>query len=149
MQGLVSRDQALYLAYDKGFDLVLINEKTNPPIAKLMDYGKYLYNQTKQVAKQRARTKDVEIKEIRLGIKISEHDLQVKINQAKRFLADGDKVKITVQLRGREMMFSESVSALIKRIKDESGANFEKDIERMGTRFFATLKKANNEIKNK
>lgn len=139
MQGLVSRDQALYLAYEKGFDLVLINEMANPPIAKLMDYGKYQYMQGKQAAKQKAKAKEIEIKEIRLSIKISEHDLEVKIAQAKRFLDDGDKVKIAVQLKGREMMFANKVSALIERFKNETSGTYEKPIERMGTRFFATI----------
>lgn len=148
MQGLVSRDQALYLAYEKEYDLVLINEKTNPPIAKLMDYGKYIYNQTKQIAKQRAKAKDIEIKEIRLSIKISEHDLDVKINQAKKFLDRGDKVKVTVQLKGREMMFRDKVNPLIEKVKKEIGAVSEKAPERMGSRFFVTLTKAKNESKN-
>lgn len=148
MQGQVSRDQALYLAYEKEYDLVLINEKVNPPIAKLMDYGKFLYSQTKQVAKQRAKAKDSEIKEIRLGIKISEHDLEVKINKAKKFLSSGDKVKVNIQLKGREMMFRDKVQPLIERIKNETGAVFEKTTDKMGNRFFATLKKASNETKN-
>jgi translation initiation factor IF-3 len=147
-QGLVSRDQALYLAIEKEFDLVLINERANPPIAKLMDYGKYLYNQGKQVAKQRAKTKDIEIKEIRLSIKISEHDLDVKINQAKRFLDAGDKVKISVQLKGREMMFREKVPKLIDRIKTETNGILEKPIDKMGSRFFAILGRAKNENQN-
>ncbi len=148
MQGLVSRDQALYLADQKDYDLVLINEKISPPIAKLMDYGKYLYGQEKQVAKQRAKARDVEIKEIRLGIKISEHDLGIKINRAKKFLWQGHKVKISIQLKGREMMFRNKIDPLINRFKEEVGGSFEKPIERMGTRFFTTITRAKNESKN-
>jgi translation initiation factor IF-3 len=148
MQGLVSRDQALYLAYEKETDLVLINESINPPIAKLMDYGKYIYNQTKQISKQRAKAHDVELKEVRLGIKISEHDLQVKIAQTKKFLEKGDKVKVTVQLKGREMMFRDKVEPLISRFKNEANADYEKSFEKMGNRFFVTLTKAKNESKN-
>lgn len=146
--GLTSRDQALFLAQEKEVDLVLINEKANPPIAKLMDYGKFIYNQEKQIAKQKAKTKDIEIKEIRFGMKISDHDLSVKINKAKKFFDLGDKVKVTVQLRGREMMFRDKVNQIIERFKNESGGTYEKPIERLGNRFFAILTKGKNETKN-
>lgn len=106
-----------------------------------MDYGKYIYSQTKQVAKQRARAKETELKEIRFGMKISEHDLNVKINKAKEFLERGDKVKITVQLRGREMMFRDKVNDIIEKVKAQLNANYEKPVERLGTRFSAILTK--------
>lgn len=147
-QGLASRDQALFLAYEKGFDLVMLNEKSNPPIAKLMDYGKYVYSQEKQISKQKAKVKDVELKEIRMGIKISEHDMNVKINQAKKFLEIGDKVKLTIQLRGREMMFRDKVQPLLNKIISEAGGVLEKPTERLGTRFSVIITKAKNESKN-
>lgn len=139
IQGEVSLDQAKLLAYEKGFDLVLINENNRPPIAKLMDYGKYLYSQEKQVSKQRASSHGSELKEIRFGIKIGEHDLAVKITKIKKFLEHGDKVKITVILRGREMMFRDRVNVLMNKIKTETNANFEKNLEKMGNRFFVIL----------
>lgn len=140
-QGVVSFDQAMFLAYEKGLDLAMVNEKINPPICKLMDYGKYLYSIEKQNAKQKAKTHSSELKEIRLGIKIGEHDLSTKTEQIKKFLDHGDKVKITIQLRGREMMFRDRAGELIEKIKNEAGANFEKPIEKMGNKFFATLVK--------
>lgn len=136
------------MAYEKELDLVLINENSRPPITRLMDYGKYVYTQTKSINKQKAKSHGGEIKEIRFSIKIGEHDLQVKINQIKRFFEHGDKVKITVQLKGREMMFRDRVAGLMEKIKQETGGTYEKSVEKMGTRFFATLTKGSNEIKN-
>ena len=144
-QGKVSRDQALYLAFEKELDLVLINENAHPPIARLMDYGKYIYNQTKQESKQKANTHSSELKEVRLGIKIDEHDLNVKINRIKKFFEHGDHVKVSIQLRGREMMFRDRVNALMERVRVAAGANYEKPIDKLGTRFFATLVRSKNE----
>jgi len=140
-QGQVSLDQARYLAYEKDLDLVLINEAVNPPIAKLMDYGKYIYDQTKMTNKQKAKSRNTELKEVRFGVKIDDHDLEVKINKIKQFLEHGNKVKITVQLRGREMMFRDRMVSLMDKIKTETGGVFEKNVEKMGNRFFAILSK--------
>jgi len=128
--------------------LALINENARPPIAKLMDYGKFIYDQTKQVAKQKAKAHGPELKEVRFGIKIDEHDLEVKTNQVRRFLERGDKVKISVQLKGREMMFRQKAFDLIGKIKKDVNGAFEKPVERMGNRFFATITREKNETKN-
>lgn len=128
-------------------DLVLINENGHPPVCKLMDYGKYIYDQTKMLNKQKAKSRGVELKEVRFSIKIGEHDLAVKINKIKQFLDRGDKVKITVQLKGREMsgmVFRDRMNDLMNKIKTETGAEFEKNVEKMGNRFFATLSKNNS-----
>lgn len=140
-QGVVSRDQALYLAYEKGYDLVLINENQTPPIAKLMDYGKYLYSMQKQLAKQKAHAHNQELKEVRISIKIGIHDLEVKTNQMKKFLERGDKVKVTVQLKGREMMFRNKVPTFLEKIKADTNATLEKPLERLGNRFSVILVK--------
>lgn len=127
------------MAYEKGLDLALINENGNPPVAKLMDYGKYIYNQTKMLNKQKAKSHGSELKEVRFGIKIDSHDLDVKINKIKQFMDKGDKVKITIQLRGREMMFRDRMADLMEKIKTETGGEYDKPVEKMGNRFFATL----------
>ena len=124
-----------------------------------MDYGKYIYSQTKQISKQKAKSHGPELKEVRFSIKIDQHDLDFKIRQVKKFLERGDKVKVSVQLKGREMMFRDKVKNLIEKIKNDAGGVFEKPaspgasrggpIERMGSRFFATITKAKDEIKNK
>lgn len=152
MLGVVSRDQALYLAFEKGYDLILLSENQNPPLAKLMDYGKHLYNQQKQTAKQKAHSHGGDLKEIRLGIKIGEHDLQVKINRIKKFLQEGNKVKVTVQLKGREMMFAQKVPDLLEKVRQMSESEFETAVERLGNRFSLNLiqsKKGKNETENR
>ncbi len=140
--GRVSRDQALYLSHETGLDLVLLNAAQNPPLAKIMDYGKYLYSQQKQESKQKAHAHQTELKEVRLGIKIGDHDLEVKEGQIKKFLERGDRVKVSVQLRGREMMFRDKVPAFFEKIKTDTGASFEKDAERLGNRFSTVLIKS-------
>jgi len=137
--GRVSRDQALFLAHETSLDLVLLNENQNPPLARIMDYGKYLYAQQKQLSKQKAKTHETELKEMRLGIKIGQHDLEVKESAIKKFLERGDRVKVTVQLRGREMMFKDKVPAFLEKVKSETGAELEKPLDRLGNRFSIVL----------
>ena len=140
--GKVGIDQALYLAYQNDTDLVLLNESQNPPIAKLMDYGKHLYNLQKQVAKQKAHSHEMTIKEVRMGIKIGDHDLAVKEGRIKKFFEQGDKVKVTIQLRGREMIFQDRVRALMDKIILDTHSVSETSLERMGNRFSAVLIKS-------
>jgi len=147
-QGAVSLDQAMYLAYEKGLDLALINGNAKPAVCKLMDYGKFLYSQNKQLAKQKARTHETEIKEVRLSIKIDPHDLEVKTNRIRQFLVRGDKVKISIKLKGREMMFASRVKDLIEKVRSESGGILEKPTERMGANFFTVITRGKNETQN-
>jgi translation initiation factor IF-3 len=107
-----------------------------------MDYGKYQYNLQKQVAKQRAHSHEVAVKEVRMGIKIGDHDLSVKEGRIKKFFDEGDKVKVTIQLRGREMIFQDRVRALMDKIKLDTGGSGESDVERMGNRFSVVLIKS-------
>lgn len=140
-QGVVNIDQALYLAYESGLDLVEVNSSSRPPVVKIIDYGKYRYAQEKQESKQRSKSKGPEIKEIRLGLKISEHDLDFKIRQAQKFLDNGDKIKVTVKLIGREMKFQEKAHQLIEEFRSKIAGTFEGPTERMGNRFSAILVK--------
>jgi len=134
-QGVVNIDQALYLAFESELDLVLVNASSNPPVAKIIDYGKYRYAQEKQESKQKAKSKGTETKEIRLSLKIDEHDLAFKTKQAERFIKDGDKVKLGIKLIGREMMFQNKVRQLVDDFCQRSGAQVESPVERMGNRF--------------
>lgn len=145
--GLVSVDQAMYLAHEKELDLVQVNS-SNPPVAKIMDYGKYRYAQEKQESRQKVKSRGPEIKEIRLSLKIDKHDLDFKTKQAQKFLADGDKVKVSVKLMGREMMFSSRVKEILESFAKGASGEFEGPIERMGSRFSAILRKKPNETKN-
>lgn len=139
--GKVSLDQALFLAYDRELDLLEINPNLVPPVCKLQDYGKYLYERSKQIQKQKAKQKSVELKEIKLSINIGEHDLQVKEKRAQEFMANGDKVKIFMVLKGREMMFRDKASQIINKFRDDLGVDFEGSICSQGNRFSVMLKK--------
>ena len=100
--GVVPTEQALQLARERELDLVEIVPNTRPPVAKIMDFGKYQYQKAKEEQQQRAKQKKTEVKGIRLGLRTDEHDLDVRKKQAEKFLAQGNKVKIEIRLRGRE-----------------------------------------------
>ncbi|AYF55164.1 translation initiation factor IF-3 [Clostridium botulinum C] len=104
--GIVSTKEALRIAEEKELDLVMISANGNPSVCKIMDYGKYLYEQTKKVKEAKKKQKVVSIKEIRLSPTIEEHDIEIKANRTKKFLQDENKVKVTVRFRGREADYS-------------------------------------------
>lgn len=99
----MSRSEALSAAEERGLDLVEISPKADPPVAKIVDWGKYNYQRTKQLQKSKRNSKSLEIKQMRFGLKIGEHDLGVKLRKVSDFLKTGHKVKITVFYRGREL----------------------------------------------
>ncbi|MBR7070841.1 MAG: translation initiation factor IF-3 [Clostridia bacterium] len=101
--GIVSIHQALEAAYAKDLDLVNISPNATPPVCKIMDYGKYRFEQTKREKEAKKNQKIVEVKEIRLGLSIDTHDFETKGKHAIRFLQDGNKVKVSIRFRGREM----------------------------------------------
>lgn len=101
--GVISRDEALRMAREIGLDLVILSEKeTGVPIAKIMDYGKASYAKKKQLATAKKKQHTILVKEVQLGPKIGDHDFRTKMNNALRFLADGNHVKIVITFRGRE-----------------------------------------------
>lgn len=100
--GVLDRAEALSLARERGLDLVEVSPGAKPPVAKIVDWGKYNYQRTKQLQKNRAHSKSQELKQMRLGLKISDHDLDVKLKKVSGFIEDGNKVKIVVFYRGRE-----------------------------------------------
>ncbi len=101
--GVLSRSEALQLAEEQGLDLVEISPDAKPPVAKIIDWGKFNYQKTKQLQKNKKNAKSFEVKQMRFGLKIGDHDLGVKVNKIKSFLESGNKVKITIFFRGREM----------------------------------------------
>jgi len=101
--GILSRSEALQLAQEQELDLVEISPDATPPVAKIIDWGKYNYQRTKQLQKNRRNAKALEVKQMRFGLKISEHDLGVKMRKVTDFLETGHKVKITIFYRGREL----------------------------------------------
>lgn len=100
--GVVSSDEARQRAYDTGTDLVVVAEKTMPPVVRIMDLGKHMYEVRKKEAKQKAKNKGGEIKGIRIGFRMGDHDVAIRLRQAEQFLHDGHKVKLEMRLHGRE-----------------------------------------------
>lgn len=101
--GIISRNEALRIAEDQELDLVEISPDADPPVAKIVDWGKFNYQRTKQAQKNKKHAKTLEMKQMRFGLKISEHDLGVKMGKVRGFLEAGHKVKITAFFRGREL----------------------------------------------
>lgn len=106
------------MAEEVGLDLVEVSPNTVPPVAKILDWGKYKYEQQKQQQKQKSNQKQVEVKGIRLGIKISEHDLGTKLKSAEKFLVKDDKVKFQVRFKGREITHKEIGEKLLNTIAE-------------------------------
>ena len=129
--GIVSTSKALRMAEDADLDLVLISPNQNPPVAKILDYGKYKYELAKKAKEAKKKQHIVEIKEVKMRYKIDVHDYEVRIKSAKKFISQGNKVKGVIMLRGREMQHSNLAFDLAQRfIKDmtecENPANLEK-----------------------
>ena len=114
--GILPLAEARRLADEAGGDLVEISPSANPPVAKIIDWGKYQYQKMKEQQKNRKKAKASELKQMRLGLKIGQHDLEIKLRKIRKFLASGDKVKIMVFFRGREMAHKELGFELINRI---------------------------------
>lgn len=116
--GLMSSRDALNLAIEQNLDLVKIAPQATPPVCKIMDYGKFRYEQARREKEARKNQKIVEIKEVRMSLNIDVHDFDTKVNQAKKFLNNGDKVKVSVRFRGRENAHPEMGKGLLERFKD-------------------------------
>jgi translation initiation factor IF-3 len=114
--GIVSRDDALGQARRAGLDLVLIAPEANPPVCKIMDYGKHLFELKKTKAAQRKKQKQIQVKEMKFRPRTDEGDYRVKLRNVIRFLEDGDKAKVSLRFRGREMVHPEIGMQLMKRI---------------------------------
>ena len=127
--GVLSKEEALKLAQEADLDLVEISPNADPPVAKIIDFGKYNYQRTKLLQKNKRNTKVQELKQMRYGLKIGEHDLQVKNGKVKQFLEAGNKVRITVVYRGRELAHKEIGYALLDRIIEQFGEGVLKEHE--------------------
>jgi translation initiation factor IF-3 len=113
--GVVSLNEALNIARDKNLDLVLVAPNGNPPVCKIMNYGKYKFEQSKKEKEAKRKQKTLEIKEIRVTPNIEEHDFGFKSKNARKFLEDGNKVKITVRFRGREVNNSKAGEVVLNK----------------------------------
>ncbi len=116
--GIVATSEAMRQALEKNLDLVKIAPQAQPPVCRIMDYGKYRFEQAKKEKEARKNQKTVEIKEIRMSLNIDTNDFNTKVNHALRFLKGGDKVKVSVRFRGREMAHTNLGSELLERFKE-------------------------------
>ncbi len=116
--GIMPTKQALALAMERGLDLVDIAPQATPNVCRIMDYGKYRYEQAKREKEARKNQKTVDIKEVRMSMNIDTHDFETKVGQALKFLRGGDKVKVSVRFRGREMAHTDLGRVLLERFRD-------------------------------
>jgi len=146
--GVFPRDKALEMAKEKGLDLILITEKTNPVICKLIDYGKYLY----QLKKSEKKTKTSQVKGIRLNFNISLHDMETKAKQSKKFLEDGDRVRVEMILRGRQKAFNdlaaEKTNKFVEILSSYTSKEMDQPLKKEPRGLSLIIKKGKNEIKN-
>ena len=116
--GIVAISEAKRIAADEGLDLVVVAKEANPPVCKILDYGKYKYEQQKKKVESRKKQKTIELKEVQIRPFIGENDLMVKCKAIKRFIESGDKVKLVMRFRGREMSRQDIGKDVIKRVLD-------------------------------
>ncbi len=117
----MSAREALLRAYEAGLDLVEISPNAVPPVCKILDYGKYKYEQQKKASEARKKQKIVEVKEIKVRPNIDDHDYAVKMRQMRGFIENGDKVKVTLRFRGREMAHQDLGAKVLERIRTDLG----------------------------
>lgn len=118
--GVVETTDAFQRAVNAGMDLVEISPDAQPPVAKIMDYGKFKFEQQKKAAEARKKQKTIEIKEVKMRPAIDDHDYQTKLKHIKRFFDGGDKVKVTLRFRGREMAHQNLGMAVLQRVKADT-----------------------------
>lgn len=117
MIGVVSQSDALERAYKAGLDLVEVSPNADPPVCKILNYGKYKFEEQKKRAEVRKKQKIIEIKEIQLRPGIDKHDFEVKMRSARKFIEEGDKLKVTLRFRGREMSHQQLGMEVLNRVK--------------------------------
>ncbi len=119
MVGVISKEEGMEIALEAGLDLVEVSPNADPPVCKVLDYGKYKYEAQKKANEARKKQKVIDVKEIKMRPGIDEHDYQVKMRSVRRFLEDGDKVKMTIRFRGREMAHQDLGMKVLDRIRGE------------------------------
>jgi translation initiation factor IF-3 len=120
--GVVSLDAALRIASEKGLDLVEVAPQASPPVARLMDYGRFKFETVKREKDQRRKQNVIKLKEMKLRPKVAEHDFQTKFKGLRQFLEAGEKVKVTIMFRGREMVHQDIGRKLLDRVADDARA---------------------------
>ena len=120
--GVVNTGEAVERAFDVGLDLVEVSPNVDPPVCKILDYGKYKYEEQKKANVARKKQKVIEVKEIKMRPGIDVHDYDVKMRSMQKFLSEGDKVKVTLRFRGREMAHQDRGFKVLKRVQDDLDA---------------------------
>lgn len=141
--GIISRNEALQMAEERDLDLVMISPTAVPPVCKIMDLGKYIYEQSKKEKEAKKKQKTLEVKEIRVTPNIEEHDFSFKLKNTKKFLDDGNKVKVTVRFRGREINNAKAGETVLNKFIEslEDVATVEKKPKLEGRNMFTILAK--------
>jgi translation initiation factor IF-3 len=116
--GVIPTFEAIRIAREKDLDLVEVSPKAVPPVCKIMDYGKFKYQMAKRAAEAKKKQTIIQVKEMKLGLKIEEHDLQFKMKHIREFLSDGDKVKVIIMFRGREILHRNKGEQLAVKVMD-------------------------------
>ena len=116
--GILKTDEAREIAYEKGMDLVLISPQAEPPVCRIMDYGKYRFERDKRQKEAKKKQQIVKVKEVQLSCRIDTHDFETRVNHARRFLEGGDKVKVSIRFRGREMAHPELGTTIMQRFTE-------------------------------
>lgn len=115
----MDRDEAIEMAFDNDMDLVEVSPNAEPPVCRIMDFGKYLFEQNKKAHAARKKQKQIHVKEVKFRPGTEEHDYQIKLQKLVRFLTQGDKAKVTLRFRGREMAHQELGIKLLKRVEND------------------------------
>ena len=131
---MISKSEALRVANERGLDLVLISPDSNPPVAKILDFSKFLYQERKKKSSAKAKSKKSELKEIKLGPSTGEGDVKRQIDRSREFIEEGNRVKVTVTMRGRENLYPDIAIEKIRRFEVELGdiAKLENEPKRTG-----------------
>jgi translation initiation factor IF-3 len=141
--GVIKTSEALRIAVERGFDLVEVSPKAEPPVAKILDHGQFRYQKEKEARKQKTQSHEVETKGIRLSVRIGDHDLEIRRQQAKKFLERGDKIRPEIVLRGREKahtdLAEEIIKNFIKSLEEHFPLRLEQPISKMNGRVTATI----------
>lgn len=139
--GIVPTSEALKMAYEKGLDLVEVSPEVNPPVCRIMDFGKYKYQLEKKEKEAKKKQKEIEVKEFKLGFNISDHDYSYRKDHMIDILKEGNKVKITIVFKGRQIAFKDKGYELIEKIKNDLSeyAVTEKEPKLEGKRLFAVF----------
>jgi translation initiation factor IF-3 len=119
--GIITPREAIQIAEERELDLVLVSDKADPPVCRIMDYGKYKFEQEKRAREAKKKQHAAEVKEVKMRYKIEEHDYKVRLSQAERFLKSGDKVKATITFRGREIQHTDLAYGLLEKLAKDLG----------------------------